>query len=80
MKLTKEIADLIVLVSSKYLDIPEVLDADSVIFYPKKSSGTVSGVSLLVPMSPTFGEPVAFVSIIAILISTHCAMKVKSKF
>ena len=32
MKLAKEISDLIVPVSSKYLDIPEVLDAEGVIF------------------------------------------------
>ena len=59
MKLAKEIADLIVPVSSKYLDIPEVFDANGVIFYPTGSSGTVAGVSLLVSMSPTFGEPVS---------------------
>ena len=41
------------------MDIPEVLDATGVIFYLTDSSNTVAGVSLLVPMSPTFGEPVS---------------------
>ena len=45
-------------VLSKHFDVPQVLDADSVILYPTGSSSTVAGVSLLVPMSPTFGEPV----------------------
>ena len=58
-KLAEEIVDLIVAVSSKHLDIPEVLGSDGVIFYPTDSSSTVSGVLLLVPMSPTFGEPVS---------------------
>ena len=57
-KLSKKIADLIVPVSSKHLDISQVLDADGVILYPTGSSSTVAGVLLLVSMSLTFGEPV----------------------
>ena len=52
--LAKKIADLVVPVLSKYLDIPQVVDADGVIFYPTGSSSTVAGFLLLVPMSSTF--------------------------
>ena len=58
-KLAKDIADLIVPVSSKHFDVPQVLDADGVILYPMGSSSTVSGVLLLVPMSLNFGETVS---------------------
>ena len=54
-KLAKGIADHIVPVLSKHLDISQVVDADGVIFYPIGSSSTVAGVFLLVPMSLTFG-------------------------
>ena len=53
--LAKKISDLVVPVSSKHLDIPQVVDADGVIFYPTGSLSTVDELSLLVPMSPTFG-------------------------
>ena len=33
-KLAKKIADLILPVSRKYLDVPQVLDAGNIIFYP----------------------------------------------
>ena len=59
-KLAKKITDLLVPVLSKHLDVPQVLDADGVIFYPMGSSSTVAGLLLLVPMSPTFEEPVLF--------------------
>ena len=40
-------------------DIPHVFDADGVLSHPTSSSGTVAGLSLLVPMSPGFGEPIS---------------------
>ena len=40
-------------------DIPHFLDADGILSYPTFSSGTVAGLSLLVPMSPGFGEPIS---------------------
>ena len=58
MKLVEEIVDLIVPVSSKYLDIPKSIDAAGVMFYLTGLLSTVAGVLLLVPMSLTFGEPV----------------------
>ena len=58
IKLAKHITDLIVPVLRKHLEIPQVLDAEGVIFYPTGSSSTVAGVLLLVPMSSTFGKSV----------------------
>ena len=57
--LAKKIADLVVPMSSKHLDILQVVDTDGVIFYPMGSSSAVAGLLLLVPMSLTFGEPVS---------------------
>ena len=55
-KLAEKIYNFILPVSSKHLDVTQVVGANCVIFYPTGSSGTVVGVSLLVSMSPTFGE------------------------
>ena len=39
--------------------IPDIFDADGVLLYPTLSSGTLAGLSLLVPTSPGFGEPIS---------------------
>ena len=41
------------------LYFPDIFDADGVLLYPTLSSGTVAGLSLLVPISPGFGEPIS---------------------
>ena len=41
------------------LDFPEIFDANGVLSYPTSSNRTVAGLSLLVPMSPGFGEPIS---------------------
>ena len=51
------------------LDFPDIFDADGVLLYPTSSSGIMSGLSLLVPMSPGFGEPISFCI-------NHCATDV----
>ena len=50
-------------------DIPLVSDADGILLYPTFSSGKVSGLSLLVPMLPGFGEPIS-------LSVNHCKLDV----
>ena len=40
-------------------DIPYVFDANRVLLYSTSSSKTVAGLSLLVPMSPGFGESIS---------------------
>ena len=45
--------------------IPLVSDADGILLYPTFSSGTVAGLSLLVPILPGFGEPIP-------LLVNHC--------
>ena len=41
------------------IEFPDIFDANGVLSYPTLSSGTVTGLSLLVPMSPGFGEPIS---------------------